>query len=64
MRARDRLARLHGDESGLKTLEVVAILAVAAICLGVVKLFWFSIKNFLVSNLAGAERGWNAETGQ
>lgn len=32
--------RLHRDESGLTTLEVVAILTVAAIVLGVLKVTW------------------------
>jgi ABC-type transport system involved in Fe-S cluster assembly fused permease/ATPase subunit len=52
-------ARLHRDERGLKTLEVVAILAVAMIVLLVIKLFWYKIQNWFVWHAAEANENWS-----
>jgi Flp pilus assembly pilin Flp len=40
------LKKLHKDEAGLKTLETVAILAIACIILAVIKYFWNDIKEW------------------
>ena len=37
------MRRIHEDEKGLETLQVVMIIAVAAIILALVKLFWGKI---------------------
>lgn len=58
-----RLKKLHADEGGLQTLEVVAILAVAAIVLAVIKTFWTSIKNWFTSSNESMQSDWNEETG-
>lgn len=52
------LKRLHNDEKGLKTLETVAILAVAAIILAVIKLFWNDIKGWFDSETKETTKGW------
>jgi hypothetical protein len=40
--------RLHEDEEGLETLQVVLIVGVAALILAFVKINWYRIKNFVV----------------
>lgn len=52
------IRKLHCDERGLKTLEVVAICAVAMIVLLVIKLFWFKIQNWFVWHAADVDEGW------
>jgi hypothetical protein len=43
---------LHRDEEGLQTLQVVCIVAVAAIILALVKVYWNDIKNWVAVVLA------------
>jgi hypothetical protein len=38
------LRRIHEDEAGLETLQVVMIIAIAAIFLALIKFFWADIK--------------------
>jgi hypothetical protein len=52
------IKKIHNDEKGLKTLEVVAICAVAMIVLMVIKLFWFKIQNWFVVSAAEVDEGW------
>ena len=52
------LRRLHTDERGLKTIEAVALLALAAIALIAIKTFWYKIQNWFVYNAAEADEGW------
>jgi len=44
LRARKTWVRLHQDEQGLEVLQVVALLAIAAIVLMVLKWAWYDIK--------------------
>lgn len=53
---------LHRDERGLTKLEVVAILAIAAIALTVIRLFWFQIVNWFVDNAADTSDGWQGQS--
>jgi hypothetical protein len=46
------LKRLHDDERGLEVIQVVIILAIAAIVLALVKIFWNQIKEFAGNALA------------
>ena len=48
----------HNDEEGLETLQVVMILAVAAVALIVVKNKWTTIKNWFNTETEGATSGW------
>lgn len=57
-RIRTGWAAIHRDEQGLNTLQVVAILAVAAIVLAVIKLFWADIFNWFVKNAGDTSTGW------
>lgn len=52
------IRRIHEDEEGLETLQVVMIIAIAALILGLLKLFWPSIKQWF-SNLVNAIINWN-----
>ncbi|HZV06358.1 MAG TPA: hypothetical protein VE999_14860 [Gemmataceae bacterium] len=52
------LRRIHEDERGLETLQVVMIIAVAALILALVKAFWPNIKQWF-TNLVNAITGWN-----
>ncbi|MCU0703146.1 MAG: hypothetical protein MUF18_04055 [Fimbriiglobus sp.] len=40
------LLRFHRDDRGLEALQVVMIIAIAALVLALVKLFWGSIKTW------------------
>lgn len=44
--------RLHDDEDGLETLQVVCIVAVAAIILAIIKVYWQEIKEWVGIALA------------
>lgn len=46
------LTRLHRDEGGLQTLETVAILAIAAIVLAVLKSTWQDIKRWFRTSVS------------
>jgi hypothetical protein len=52
------LRRIHEDERGLETLQVVMIIAIAALILALLKAFWPNIRKWfeaLVNNILG----WN-----
>lgn len=57
------LRRIHEDERGLETLQVVMIIAIAAIVLALVKYFWDTAGNGgvkqWVTNLINAILKWN-----
>ncbi len=48
----------HRKEEGMTTLQKVAILAVAAIVLSVLKIFWADIFNWFVANAGQTSDGW------
>jgi Flp pilus assembly pilin Flp len=52
------LKKLHEDEEGLTTLEVVMIVAVAAIILALIKVFWGSIKTWFGQSTQNTTQGW------
>ncbi|MBY0525264.1 MAG: hypothetical protein K2R98_17790 [Gemmataceae bacterium] len=43
--------KLHEDEDGLEALQVVMILAVAAVALLVIKIFWKPIKTWATNRM-------------
>jgi hypothetical protein len=51
--------RIHNDERGLETLQVVMIIAVAALILALVKLTWPSIQDWF-NKLVQAITGWTS----
>jgi hypothetical protein len=53
------LRRIHEDERGLETLQVVMIIAVAALILALVKLTWPTIKSWF-QQLVQAITGWTS----
>lgn len=56
------IRRIHEDERGLESLQVVMIIAIAAIILALVKLFWDGpngIKSW-AQGLVTTITGWNA----
>lgn len=53
------LKKIHKDESGLETLQVVAILAVAAIILAVIKFFWKDIKTWFDGETKDTTKDWS-----
>lgn len=52
------LKKLHKDEAGLKTLETVAILAIAAIILAVIKIFWGKIYSWFDNSQKDTTKDW------
>lgn len=56
------LSRLHRDERGIKTLEAVALLAIAAIALVAIRAFWNKIAAWYKSSTQGATDDWNPGT--
>lgn len=46
-----RVRDFHRDDRGLETLQVVLIVAVAALILGLLKFYWNDVKNFFVINV-------------
>jgi hypothetical protein len=52
------LRRIHNDERGLETLQVVMIIAVAAIILAFIKLFWTNIVGWF-HKVSDWISGWN-----
>lgn len=42
----ERMRRLHADERGMEVLQVVALLAISAIVLTVLKFAWYDIKRW------------------
>lgn len=53
----NRLRRFHRDDRGLEALQVVMIIAVAALILALVKLFWSDVKNWVTPLMADL-LGW------
>lgn len=53
-----RLRGLHEEEEGLETLQIVMIIAVAAIILLLIKYFWENIAEW-ATNFLGAVLGWD-----
>jgi len=53
------IRRIHNDERGLETLQVVMIIAVAALILALVKLTWPSITAWF-NKLVQAITGWTS----
>ena len=57
------LKKIHKDEKGMETLQVVAILAVAAIILSVIGFFWADIKTWYKTNYSEATTQWDGTKG-
>jgi len=57
------LKKLHKDEKGMETLQVVAILAVSAIILSVIAYFWKDIKAWYKGNAKEATDQWDGTKG-
>lgn len=55
----------HNDERGLEALQVVMIIAIAAVCLIVVKNQWPEIKKWFEAMMSGAigEGNWDSGKG-
>jgi len=53
-RFKSTVAKFHKDEAGLEALQVVMILAVAAICLIVLKTQWTTVKGWFEKNMIEA----------
>lgn len=49
-RIRSSITKFHKNEAGLEALQVVMILAIAAVCLVVVKGQWPAIKKLFTDN--------------
>jgi hypothetical protein len=54
--------KFHNNESGLEALQVVMIIAIAALCLSVIKYFWDSNIRDWVINLVNQITGWTSGT--
>ena len=50
--------KFHNDEAGLEAMQVVMILAVAAVALIVVKTQWNLVKGWFDKNSSDAITGW------
>jgi Flp pilus assembly pilin Flp len=50
--------KFHENESGLEALQVVMIIAVAALCLLAIKYFWDTNIKDWVTNLINSITGW------
>ena len=50
--------KFHNDEAGLEAMQVVMILAVAAVALIVVKTQWNLVKGWFDKNSGEAIKGW------
>ena len=49
---------IHEDERGLESLQVVMIIAIAALILALLKTFWPTVKTWF-GTLTSAITGWN-----
>ena len=56
---KNTLARIHQDERGMETLQTVMLIAVAAIVLLFVKMYWEDIKDWF-SELVDQVLGWES----
>jgi hypothetical protein len=52
------LKKLHRDEEGLETLQVVLIVGVAALILAAIKVFWPQLKQWATDSVNNTEQGW------
>jgi hypothetical protein len=52
------LKKLHRDEEGLETLQVVLIVGVAALILAALKLFWPALRDWSKKSVEDTEQGW------
>lgn len=52
------LKKLHRDEEGLETLQVVMIVAIAAIILALLKIFWADIKKWFGDSTKDTTKDW------
>lgn len=57
---KNRLKRFHRDERGLEALQVILIVAIAAIILAALKMFWADIRDLLKSSVQSIT-GWNLD---
>lgn len=53
------LRRIHEDERGLETLQVVMIIAIAALILALIKAYWPLVRVWF-EKLINAILGWNS----
>ncbi len=54
---KNAIARIHNDERGMETLQTVMLIAVAAIVLLFVKMYWEQIKEWF-EGLVDQVLGW------
>ena len=52
------LKKLHRDEEGLETLQVVLIIGVAALILGTIKVWWPAVRDWAQKSVETQETGW------
>ena len=52
--------KFHNDEAGLEALQVVMILAVAAVALIAVKTQWSTVKTWYNTVMGDATSGWDS----
>ncbi len=55
---RANLRKFHEDETGIEAIQVVMILAIAAVALIVIKSQWENIKSWFNDNTDDATSGW------
>ncbi len=53
-RLKQKLIRVHREDAGIEALQVVMILAIAAVCLVLIKTKWDDIKKFFTGNTSQA----------
>ena len=54
------IRKFHNDEAGLEALQVVMILAIAAVALIAVKTQWTTIKGWYDGVMGNATSGWDS----
>lgn len=57
---KNAIRKFHSDEAGLEALQVVMILAIAAVALIAVKTQWTTIKGWYDSVMGDATSGWDS----
>jgi hypothetical protein len=57
-RIKSAISKFHNDEAGLEALQVVMILAIAALCLVILKAYWNTIKDWFKGNMDEATKEW------
>jgi hypothetical protein len=53
----ERLKEFHNDEAGMSSLQAILTIAIAAVILGLLKVFWNDIKNWFAISVAPV-LGW------